>query len=72
MREAPLSLKALCYSLITSTTFLGFSPRTLPSASPRKEHFISLVLLVYSLSQPRSIGSLFGTSVLNIGAVCGE
>ncbi|MED6118905.1 Lysine histidine transporter 2 [Stylosanthes scabra] len=59
-----------CYSFITSTTFFGFSPQTLPSASPRKEHFLSLILIVYSLSRLRSIGSLFGTSVLNIGAVC--
>ncbi|MED6173766.1 hypothetical protein PIB30_062722 [Stylosanthes scabra] len=61
-----------CYSLITSTTFFGFSPRTLLSASPRKEHFLSLILIVYSLSRLRSIGSLFGTSVLNIGAVCAD
>ncbi|MED6107907.1 hypothetical protein PIB30_018555 [Stylosanthes scabra] len=31
-----------------------------------------LILTVYSLSRLRSIGSLFGTSVLNIGAVCGD
>ncbi|MED6143761.1 hypothetical protein PIB30_009010 [Stylosanthes scabra] len=42
-----------CYSLITSTTFFGISPRTLPSASPRKEHFLSLILIVYSLSRLR-------------------
>ncbi|MED6121597.1 hypothetical protein PIB30_031702 [Stylosanthes scabra] len=48
------------------------NPRTLPSASPRKKHFLSLILIVYSLSRLRSIGSLFRTSVLNIGAVCGD
>ncbi|MED6214869.1 hypothetical protein PIB30_107599, partial [Stylosanthes scabra] len=57
-----------CYSSLISTTFFGISPRILPSASPRKEHFLSLILTVYSLSRLRSIGSLFGTSVLNIGA----
>ncbi|MED6119690.1 hypothetical protein PIB30_013806 [Stylosanthes scabra] len=61
-----------CYHLITSTTFSGISSRTLPSASPRKEHFLSLILTVYSLSRLRSTESLFGTSVLNIGAVCGD
>ncbi|MED6169376.1 hypothetical protein PIB30_020852 [Stylosanthes scabra] len=33
---------------------------------------LSLILIVYSLSRLRSIGSLFGTFVLNIGAVCGD
>ncbi|MED6188815.1 hypothetical protein PIB30_089521, partial [Stylosanthes scabra] len=61
-----------CYSLITSTSFFGSSPRTLPSASPRKEHFLSLILIVYSFSRLRSIGSLFVISALNIGAVCGD
>ncbi|MED6204415.1 hypothetical protein PIB30_009159 [Stylosanthes scabra] len=66
------SCQLKCYSFITSTTFFGSSPRTLSSASPRKEHFLSLILVVYSLSRLRSIGSLFGISVLNIGAVCGK
>ncbi|MED6146879.1 hypothetical protein PIB30_038831 [Stylosanthes scabra] len=61
-----------CYFLIISITFFGSSPRTLPSASPRKEHFLSLILIVYFLSGLRSIGSLFSTSVLNIGAICGD
>ncbi|MED6158236.1 hypothetical protein PIB30_030983 [Stylosanthes scabra] len=51
---------------------INMCPRTLPSASPRNEHFLSLILAVYSLSRLRSIGSLFGTSVLNIDAVCGD
>ncbi|MED6156507.1 hypothetical protein PIB30_014904 [Stylosanthes scabra] len=32
---------------------------------PRKEHILSLILTVYSLSRLRSIGSLFGTYVVN-------
>ncbi|MED6161930.1 hypothetical protein PIB30_065498 [Stylosanthes scabra] len=31
-----------------------------------------LILIVYSFSRLRSIGSLVGIFVLNIGAVCGE
>ncbi|MED6107958.1 hypothetical protein PIB30_018986 [Stylosanthes scabra] len=61
-----------CYSLITPITFFGSIPRTLRSASPRKEHFLSLIPIVYFLSRLRSIGSLFSTSVLNIGTVCGD
>ncbi|MED6133863.1 Mitochondrial intermediate peptidase [Stylosanthes scabra] len=71
-RDPASLLNDLYYSLITLTTFFGISPRTLPSASPRKEHFLSLILTVYSLSRLRSIGSLFDTSVLNIGAVYGD
>ncbi|MED6168233.1 hypothetical protein PIB30_010014 [Stylosanthes scabra] len=44
------------------------SPRTLPSASPRKEHFLSLILIVYFLSRLRSIGSLFDAQLNNEGA----
>ncbi|MED6217501.1 hypothetical protein PIB30_018311 [Stylosanthes scabra] len=61
----PFEKRAKCYSLIISITFFGSIPRTLPSASPRKEHFLSLILIVYFLSRLRSIGSLFRISVLN-------
>ncbi|MED6148060.1 hypothetical protein PIB30_049582 [Stylosanthes scabra] len=58
--------------LLTEDLKVALRPSDSSECFPRKEHPLSLILTVYSLSRLRSIGSLFGTFVLNIGVVCGE
>ncbi|MED6163763.1 hypothetical protein PIB30_083169 [Stylosanthes scabra] len=56
----------------SSTTFHGTQCSDSSECSPRKGHSLSLVLSVKSSPHKDPLGSLLGTSVLNIGVVCEE